>query len=309
VSIDGDSVSEADYVIELVSRLVDARDVKLGVRAFASGRDEREVVLKLTEGEQRGLTEGDPLAALGFNLWLPEQRVVIGEVKEDGAGREAGLAKDDRVLAIDAMPARNIETLRSLIERRGGRTATIRIERGGRELELPVAIREITEQGRLVGRIGVGFDTNPATTKTAKVPEAMIVTRSLGPIDAIAAGVGTTTRMCGLTVKILWKMVTGKVSPRNLGGPVTIAKAAGDSARAGILTFLAFLGYVSVSLAILNLLPVPVLDGGQIVYQVAEAVRGKPLSERAQALGQQIGLAMIAVLLSFVLVNDFTRNF
>jgi len=308
VTIDSEPVSESDYVIELVSRLIDSREVQLGVRTSPSGRVEREVTLKLTEGEQRALTEGDPLAALGLNLWLPEQHVVIGRV-DAGAARDAGLASGDRVLAIDGEPARNLESARSLIERRGGRTAIFRIERAGSQLEIPVDVREVAVQGRVVGRIGVGFDTRPQVMQTAKFPESMIVKRSLGPVDALASAVGTTARMCGLTVRILWKMVSGQVSPRNLGGPVTIAKAAGDSARAGAISFLAFLAYVSVSLAILNLLPVPVLDGGQIVYQLAEAVRGRPLSERAQALGQQIGLALIVVLLSFVLVNDFTRNF
>jgi regulator of sigma E protease len=307
LSIAGDPVREGNFVIELVSRLIDAPEVKLGVRG--ASRNEREVTLKLTEREQRELTEGDPLTLLGFNFWLPDQRVVIRELKEGGGARDAGLAAGDRILAIDGETARNADVARQLIGRRAGTTASFRIERAGEELEIAVAVRGVTEQGRSFGRIGVGFDPRPEVLQTAKFPDSMLVTRSLGPLDALAAGVGTTISMSGLTVKILWKMVTGKVSPRNIGGPVTIAKAAGDSARAGLLTFLSFLAYVSVSLAILNLLPVPVLDGGQILYQFAEVVRGRPLSERAQIIGQQIGLAIIAVLLSFVLVNDFTRNF
>jgi regulator of sigma E protease len=305
-SIDGDRVTESDFVIDLVSHFVDEPTVTLGV--LSPGRGEREVKLQLSESEQRALTEGDPLALLGVSFWVPDQRVVIGEIAAGGA-RDAGLRVGDRILAIDGEIARNLDVARQIISTRGDRTVPIRYERAGQTLEVPVAIHSVTENGRTFGRIGVGFDVRPEVMQTAKFPESMIVKRSLGPGEALAAGLTTTTRMCGLTVKILWKMITGKVSPRNLGGPVTIAKAAGESARAGLITFLAFLAYVSVSLAILNLLPVPVLDGGQVVYQLAEAVRGRPLSDRAQAIGQQIGLAMIVVLLSFVLVNDFTRNF
>jgi len=306
VRIDGERVTESDFVIDLVSHFVDEPVVTLGV--VSPGRGEHELKLQLSDSEQRALTEGDPLALLGFTFWVPDQHVVLGEVNEGGA-RDAGLKVGDRILAVDGEQTRNADVARQIISARAGTTVVVRIERAGEALEIPVAIRRVTENGRSFGRIGVGFDMRPEVLQTAKFPESMIVKRSLGPLDALAAGVTTTTRMSGLTVKILWKMVTGKVSPRNLGGPVTIAKAAGESARAGFITFLAFLAYVSVSLAILNLLPVPVLDGGQIVYQLAEAVRGRPLSDRAQALGQQIGLAMIVVLLSFVLVNDFTRNF
>jgi regulator of sigma E protease len=307
LAVDGKPVRDgAALTIELIARLIDVPEVKLGVRAL--GQSERELTLKLTAPEQRALTEGDPIEALGLNLWVPAQRVVIHEVAEGGA-RDAGLAVGDRIIAIDGVPARNLDVARQLIEPRAGSSPILRIERAGQEFEVPVSVRSDNDHGRRVGRIGIKFDTRPEVVQTAKLPDSMVVTRRLGPIDALGAGFTTTMQMSGLTVKILWKMLAGEVSPRNLGGPVTIAKAAGDSARLGLLAFLGFLGYVSVSLAILNLLPVPVLDGGQILYQLAEAVRGRPLSERAQVLGQQIGLAMIVVLLSFVIVNDFTRNF
>ncbi len=306
VSIDGKPIRDgADLAMGLIQTLIDVPEVTLGVRR---GNALRTVAIKLTDAEQRSITEGNQLDALGYDLWLPDSRVVIFDVQE-GAARAALLKPGDRVLAIDGHALRNMEAARQLIERRGGVTLDFRIERAGQQLDVPVAVRADTVGARRVGRIGVLFDSRPEVAMRAPFPDSMRIERRLGPIDALGAGVGTTYQMSKLTVKVLWKMLAGKVSARNLGGPLTIAKAAGDSARLGILAFLAFLGYVSVSLAILNLLPVPVLDGGQIVYQLAEAVRGRPLSERAQQLGQQIGLAMIVVLLSFVLVNDFTRNF
>jgi regulator of sigma E protease len=305
VSLNGKPVRDgAELSMGLIETLIDVPEATLGVRR---GTGTRAIDLKLTDAEQRAITSGDQLDALGYDLWMPDSRVVIYDVQEGGA-RAAGLQPADRVLAIDGAGVRNIEAARQIIERRGGSTLNFRIVRAGHELDVPVAVRADTEGGRRVGRIGVHFDARPEVAERAPFPESMRVRHSLGPIDALGAGVATTYQMSKLTVKVLWKMLVGKVSARNLGGPVTIAKAAGDSARLGILAFLAFLGYVSVSLAILNLLPVPVLDGGQIVYQLAEAVRGRPLSERAQIIGQQIGLAMIVVLLSFVLVNDFTRN-
>jgi regulator of sigma E protease len=306
VSLNGKPVRDgAELSMGLIETLIDVPEVTLGVRR---GAGTRTIDLKLTDAEQRAITGGDQLDALGYDLWMPDSRVVIYDVQEGGA-RAAGLQPADRVLAIDGAGVRNIEAARQIIERHGGGTLNFRIERAGRELDVAVAVRADTDGGRRVGRIGVHFDTRPEVAERAPFPQSMRVQRRLGPIDALGAGATTTYQMSKLTVKVLWKMLAGKVSARNLGGPVTIAKAAGDSARLGILAFLAFLGYVSVSLAILNLLPVPVLDGGQIVYQLAEAVRGRPLSERAQIIGQQIGLAMIVVLLSFVLVNDFTRNF
>ncbi len=295
----------ADLQLGLVDTLIDTSEATLGVRR---GSTTRAIDLKLTDAEQRALTEGSPLEALGCDLWMPDSRVVIFEVQEGGA-RAAGMKSGDRVLAVDGHSIRNLEAARQYIERRGGSTVTFRIERAGQQLDVPVTVRADTVGARRVGRIGVLFDTRPEVAQRGEFAAAMRALHRLGPIDALGAGVATTYQMSKVTVKFLWKMLGGKVSARNLGGPVTIAKAAGDSARLGILAFLAFLGYVSVSLAILNLLPVPVLDGGQIVYQLAEAVRGRPLSERAQVIGQQIGLAMIVVLLSFVLVNDFTRNF
>ncbi|MGH8263845.1 MAG: RIP metalloprotease RseP [Steroidobacteraceae bacterium] len=304
--LDGEPVGAGEFVLDLVSRFIDSEQVTLTVRS--AGHAERDLTLKLSENEQRTLTEGDPLVALGFTLWLPDQRVVIEGLREGGA-RNAGIEVGDRILSVAGERVRNRDAATQKISQLAGATVPVLIERANVTLEIPVAIQRVTENGRSFGRMGVDLDGRAEVLQTAKFPDSMVVKRSLGPVDALVAGVVTTGKMCTLTVKVLWKMVTGKVSPKNLGGPVTIAKAAGDSIRAGLLPFLALLAYISVSLAILNLLPVPVLDGGQIIYQLAEAVRGRPLSERAQILGQQIGLALIAVLLSFVLVNDFTRNF
>jgi regulator of sigma E protease len=129
-----------------------------------------------------------------------------------------------------------------------------------------------------------------------------------GPIDALASGVAKTWEMSALTVQMLWRMLTGQVSPKNISGVVSIAEFAGISASLGITAYMAFLAIISVSLGVLNLLPVPLLDGGQIVYQVVEAIKGSPISERMQLFGQQIGIALLVVLMSLAFYNDISRH-
>ena len=130
-----------------------------------------------------------------------------------------------------------------------------------------------------------------------------------GVFASVGKAVGKTWDMSALTVRLLWNVATGDVSPKNLSGPINIAEYAGFSARQGILAFLSFLSIVSVSLFVLNLLPIPILDGGQIIYQLAELASGRPLSERAQAVGQQIGIALLLLLMSFAFYNDLSRLF
>jgi len=128
-------------------------------------------------------------------------------------------------------------------------------------------------------------------------------------LSALAHATAKTWDMSALTARMLWNVVTGDVSVKNLSGPINIAEYAGTSARQGVLAFLSFLAIVSVSLFVLNLLPIPILDGGQIVYQLAELAKGSPLSERTQAVGQQIGIVLLLVLMSFAFYNDLSRLF
>jgi regulator of sigma E protease len=127
-------------------------------------------------------------------------------------------------------------------------------------------------------------------------------------VDAVVIGTQKTWEMSALTVQMLWRIVTGHVSPKNLNGVISIAEFAGISASLGVTAYLAFLAIISVSLGILNLMPVPLLDGGQVVYQAVEAVKGSPLSERAQLFGQQVGIALLVVLMSLAFYNDISRH-
>jgi regulator of sigma E protease len=184
-----------------------------------------------------------------------------------------------------------------------GKTLTFVIEREGERLEVPIEVEAQRDGGRLVGRIGV----HPVSGLA--VPASMKTVERFGPVDAVGQAVTRTWDMSVLTIRMIWNVATGDVSVKNLSGPINIAEYAGFSARQGILSFLSFLAVVSVSLFVLNLLPIPILDGGQVVYQLAEVVKGSPLSERAQAVGQQVGILLLLVLMSFAFYNDLSRLF
>jgi len=157
-------------------------------------------------------------------------------------------------------------------------------------------------QQRPVGRIGI------APGGQATFPASAQVLERYGPLAAVGPALHRTWQTTAVTLKFLWRMVTGEVSLKNVNGPLSIAAYAGISAREGLASFLTFLAAVSISLGVLNLMPVPVLDGGQVVYQLAEAVKGSPLSMRLQAIGQQVGIALLILLMSLAFYND-VRHF
>jgi regulator of sigma E protease len=161
----------------------------------------------------------------------------------------------------------------------------------------------VVEQGKAIGRLGITLEEGPQSWP----PGLMEIHRS-GPLEAAIGGVQKTWEMSSLTVQMLWRILTGQVSAKNISGPISIAEFAGISAYLGVTAFLAFLAIISVSLGVLNLMPVPLLDGGQVVYQVVEAVKGSPLSERAQLFGQQVGIALLVVLMSLAFYNDISRH-
>ena len=259
------------------------------------GADGRARAVELdVRGREAELTEPESLwEGLGFSPGaLPP---VIGEVTPDGPAERAGLLRGDRLLRAGGEPMDNWATWVEFIRARPGETVSVIVQREGRERRLTLAIGSVELDGQVVGRIGAGADN--------------YVEQRYGALESIPRGIARTWEMSALTLRMLGRMVVGDVSVRNISGPLTIASFAGDSARAGLTAILSFLAIVSISLGILNLLPVPLLDGGQIVYQVVEWVKGSPLSERFMLVGQQVGLAMLFVLMSFAFYNDLARIF
>jgi regulator of sigma E protease len=192
----------------------------------------------------------------------------------------------------------------ALVSGSPGRDISIELERGGERMRMVASVPRIVEQGRPIGRLGITLEEGPQTW-----PPGLVQVHRAGPIDAALSGMAKTWEMSSLTVQMLWRIVTGQVSAKNISGPISIAEFAGISAYLGVTAYLAFLAIISVSLGVLNLMPVPLLDGGQVVYQLVEAVKGTPLSERAQLFGQQVGIALLVVLMSLAFYNDISRHF
>jgi regulator of sigma E protease len=264
---------------------------------------ERLVTLRVTE-DRRALTEpGRLLPGLGFDLTTWTADTLIQDAPPDSAGARAGLQAGDRLLSVDGQPVVNMTDFQSMVSNAPDREISIEVERGGTRHPIVATVARVMEQGRPIGRLGIML------REGARVwPPGLLEMRRSGPIDALVAGAEKTWDMSSLTVQMLWRMVTGQVSTKNISGVVSIAEFAGISAYLGVTAYLSFLAIISVSLGVLNLAPVPLLDGGQIVYQLVEAVKGSPLSERAQNVGQQVGIALLVVLMSLAFYNDISRH-
>jgi len=287
-------------VLAILDHVMAGDAVDISLRA-ADG--ERQTSLAVP-GDRRALTEpGALLPGLGFDFWYPTVPAVVGKLVPGSPAERAGLHEGDRIVAVGGEAVDDFAGLVQRVQPSPGKTLVFSVERGAARLELPIEVEAQRDGGRMVGRIGV----QPSSAEA--IPEDMRTRERYGPASALGHAVDKTWDMSTLTVRMIWNVVAGDVSVKNLSGPINIAEYAGFSARQGILSFLSFLAVVSVSLFVLNLLPIPILDGGQIVYQLAELVKGRPLSERAQAVGQQIGILLLLVLMSFAFYNDLSRLF
>lgn len=287
--------------IALIRQFSDDGVIPLRVR-----RDgiERPVTLRVT-ADRRALTEpGKMLPGLGFDLATWTAATSIESVPAGSAGGHAGLRPGDRLIAVDGQPIANSSAFRSIVGGAAKRDISIEVERGGERLRIVAAVPQVMEEGKPVGRLGITLKEGAPVW-----PPGLVETHRSGPIDALSIGVSKTWEMSALTVQMLWRMLTGQVSAKNISGVVSIAEFAGISASLGATAYMAFLAIISVSLGVLNLLPVPLLDGGQVIYQAVEAVKGSPLSERTQLFGQQIGIALLVVLMSLAFYNDISRHF
>lgn len=242
-----------------------------------------------------------PLPSLGVTPWRPPMPAVLGQVMEGEAAAEAGLVAGDEILAVDGEPVEDWVAFVDVVRASPGETLALEVRRDGDTLTLAVTPREnILEEGVTIGYIGAGV-------APVAWPEEYRREIRYGPVAAVGEAFARTGEMITLTFDAVRKMLVGLISPSNLSGPITIAQISGDSARAGLESFVSFLAYLSISLGVLNLLPIPVLDGGHLLYYAMEVVRGRPVSERTQAIGLRIGLALVGSLMLMAIYFDLMR--
>lgn len=247
--------------------------------------------------------EGDALERLGIGFYRPDFPPVIGKVVAGGPGERAGLQAGDRVLAVDGRPIAAWHELVLIIRESAERSLHLELERQGVNSEVDVVPEAHAERGRTVGKIGVAVADNGQPRR-----EVRTFVR-YGFLDAGGKALAETWDKSVFSLVMMGKMLTGEVSLKNLSGPVTIADYAGQSAKLGLDYYLKFMALVSISLGVLNLLPIPVLDGGHLMYHMIEVVRRRPLSERAMEIAQQVGISILFVLMAFAFFNDLNRLF
>ncbi|MGH8294834.1 MAG: RIP metalloprotease RseP [Steroidobacteraceae bacterium] len=302
VALNGAPVSDQpDVIFGLLDVMSSRGNADLTVRT--KGGAARNIDLDVSnEAIRRSLTV-DPLAGLGFQFWEPPIPPVLSEVKRNGPAARAGLQAGDRILSVDGHAVKDWDDLVAQILPHPGGTISLTYERKGAMHTVQVELQSAEVDGKYVGRM--------EAERAAEVtyPPSMVRHSSVSPATALGDSAAEAWSMTALQGKLFWRMMLGQVSLKNLSGPVSIAEYAGESASAGVGSFLRFLVLISLSLGFLNLLPIPILDGGQIVFQLLEWLKGSPMSDRAQAFGQQVGIALLILLMGVALFNDIARQF
>ena len=253
----------------------------------------------------RTVAGGDPWSPIGLSLYSPPVAPVVGLIESGSAAELARLREGDRVLEIDGEPIGTWSDLVREVRRRPGRAAELLVQApGGVQRTVQIVPSSATDRsGGIIGRIGVGPRVDPEALR------AYYLTENFGPLEALERGLVKTADVSVFSLRMLGRMLTGAVSWRNLSGPVSIVEHAGQTASQGVLPFLLFVALMSISLGVLNLLPIPVLDGGHLLYCLCEVVRGRPLPDQFIEQAQRAGFAVLVALMFFAIFNDISRHF
>ncbi|WP_371230211.1 sigma E protease regulator RseP [Pseudomonas sp. QE6] len=299
VAVDGKAVEGWNGVnLQLVRRLGETGE--LSVSVLDPGSSVPVIHQLQLKAWLKSADNPDPIAGLGIQPWRPAIAPVLAELDEKGPAKAAGLKVGDRLLSVDGQAVEDWQQVVDKVRARPEARVVLAIERDGQRQDITLTLAAKGEGKARAGYLGAGVSGG-------QWPADMLRKISYGPVDAVGEALSRTWSMSLLTLDSLKKMVLGQLSVKNLSGPITIAKVAGASAQSGVGDFLHFLAYLSISLGVLNLLPIPVLDGGHLLFYVVEWVRGRPLSERVQAWGMQIGISLVVGVMLLALVNDLSR--
>nr|VFK06476.1 MAG: regulator of sigma E protease [Candidatus Kentron sp. LPFa]VFK22902.1 MAG: regulator of sigma E protease [Candidatus Kentron sp. LPFa]VFK66536.1 MAG: regulator of sigma E protease [Candidatus Kentron sp. UNK]VFK68437.1 MAG: regulator of sigma E protease [Candidatus Kentron sp. UNK] len=265
-----------------------------------------QLLLNLSSPFLDDITENGFFHTIGIIPPSPYRTTVIGEVKTGGAAKRAGLKKGDRIISANGQPLADWNAWRTLVRRHPGQDMEVHLERDGLTMTLILRPDPVKTEAGAIGFIGAA--PAPPTEQSLKdYQHEFYTTERYSPFAAFGHALDETGHTASLTLRMIWKILTLDVSFKNLNGPVSIAQYAGAAVQTGLSKFLQLLGILSVSIGVLNLLPIPILDGGHVMYYCIEFVKKQPLSEKAQSIGNRIGITMLVGLMGLALFNDFAR--
>jgi len=300
VSVDGRLHQQwDDNRLYLFNKALSKKEVTLEVESIAGDISTKYLDLGLIDNWQ----PSQPLleTTLGLYPFDTQIEAVVGGVLDNSPAAKAGLEIDDKIISIDGTAVANWQQMVEYVSVRPEQVLSFEIRAADgsqRRVEITTELKQAN--GQQLGRIGI-------SNKPLVISDEKIISVSQSPISAFSNGVDSTWQMSLLTVRMLWKMLKLEISPKNISGPITIAEYAGKTAQIGLNSFLLFLAVISISLGIINLLPIPMLDGGHLMMYCLEAVKGGPLSENSMILGQKIGLLILGALMFLAFYNDIAR--
>ncbi|MDY7218709.1 RIP metalloprotease RseP [Denitrificimonas sp. JX-1] len=299
LAVDGEAVTGwADVNLRLIQRVGDSGSLRVDVQT--PGNTAASHYTLPLQDWLHGADAPDPIRELGVIPWRPQADPVVAQLDPEGPAQYAGIQLQDKIVALDQHPVSDWQEVVNYVQARPKAAVLFTVERAGQLKDISVILTAQDNYQGQRGYLGVGV-------AGGQWPEHMLREVRFGPLGAVVEGAQQTWTMSVLTLSSIKKMLFGQLSVKNLSGPISIAKVAGASAESGLRSFLGFMAYLSISLGVLNLLPIPVLDGGHLLFYLVELVRGRPLSERVQGYGMQIGIALVLCVMLLAVFNDLAR--
>ena len=303
LSMDDEPIrSWSDVSLALITSGIDRSDIPVVVETAGGTQQLRTLQLSKLPDD---IEESEIISEVGLSVWLPERPAVVGEVSAGLPADLAGMQVNDRIISVNSETVQDWYDVVTVLNQAEDQTIELVVERGSEQLTLTIPQR-VTDESQ--ERKIIGIAATELAPEELAFAQRMRYVLSYGPIQAISKATAETWKMTSVSLEMMGKLVTGKASIKNISGPVTIAQVANDSAKRGLSWFLSFLALVSLSLGIINLMPIPMLDGGQLLFLMFEKFKGAPLSENFQLKAHFVGLILIVSLMSLAFYNDILRS-